>query len=312
MPESHHPSRHTAVPSPTPHLLERLLERLAVDTPDGRAELILVHGGAPLGDRRSSTDTSTETDTGTGDLRIEIRPLLGIDPVAELIGIRQPHGCRIVGVRASVTTRSADSSAERHGSMLHLLDADGTSVTQLIGHAPDQLRLGPDTVVRQGRLSDACRRILGLPTSPPPVDMVHFVIDAWLSIVLRTALISPGLRWPRVVELSLVHQLAAGPAPSESTNPAAMADALRDLAGSMDWHRYRAACVTLGGCPVSELSASDIAWMDTGMFSRWTHDSMPTTADLLDLLEPVLSPTAFDLLWATVALARHPAAPSCR
>ena len=84
-----------------------------------------------------------------------------------------------------------------------------------------------------------------------------------------------------------------------------MAVALLDVSITLDWHRYRSVCITLGGCPVSELTGPQIEWMDTGMFARWTHGSLPCTAELLDLLEPTLEPTAFDRLWATVSLARH-------
>jgi len=169
----------------------------------------------------------------------------------------------------------------------------------------DPIQLGPDVAIREGRIPDTCRRIFRLDTAAAPTDMTAFVIDAWLSLVLRSALMRPGLRWPEIEQLNLVHHLTATRAPASPTTPADLAHLTRTAAASLDWHRYRAACIALCGCPVSDLSPDAIEWMDTGMFARWSSASLPGTDELLDLLEPVLDPTAFDRLWATISLC-HP------
>lgn len=235
---------------------------------------------------------------------VESRPLLGPDPVAELIGLRADPSWDGVGLRAPASSRRVDTHTDAPCSLVHLLEPSGVSVTHLRITDEDTIELGPDSIVREGRIPDTCRRMFDLPTPAPPQDMSQFVLDAWLAQVLRAALLSPGLTWPDIVGLSFVHHLGVITDSDSTPSPASMARALLDSSITLDWHRYRTACVTLGGCPVSELTAAQIDWMDTGMFARWTHGSLPCTAELLDLLEPTLEPTAFDRLWATISLAR--------
>lgn len=235
---------------------------------------------------------------------IEFRPLLGPDPVAELIGHRADPSWDGVGVRAPASSRQVDTHTDAPCSLVHLLEPSGISVTHIRINEDDTIELGPDSIVREGRIPDACRRMFALPTAEPPADMSGFILDAWLAQVLRAALLSPGLTWPDIVRLSFVHHLGVIADTDATPSPASLAIALLDSSITLDWHRYRSACVMLGGCPVSELTAAQIDWMDTGMFSRWTHGSLPCTAELLDLLEPTLEPTAFDRLWATISLAR--------
>jgi hypothetical protein len=248
---------------------------------------------------------------GTG-FDVESRPLLGPDPVAELIGLRADRSWVGVGVRAPASSRRVGTHTDAPCSLVHLLEPSGISVTHLRITDDDTIELGPDAIVREGRIPDACRRMFNLPTPAPPQDMSEFVLDAWLAQVLRAALLSPGLTWPEIVRLSFVHHLGAIADSGFTPSPASMARALLDSSITLDWHRYRSACVMLGGCPVSELTAPQIDWMDTGMFARWTHGSLPCTSELLDLLEPTLEPTAFDRLWATISLARPNPGPSGR
>jgi hypothetical protein len=255
---------------------------------------------------------------------IEIRHLRGLDPVAEMIGIEASTSWRVIGVRAPASSRRF-ADADTPGStdtradpvpceFIHLLDRSGTSITELSIDGAETVRLGPDRSIREGRIADACRRVFGLPTAPPPA-MATFIVDAWLTLVLRQSLITPGLRWVDLVRLDFVAQLAAERTPSPSSGPqtpSELARALGDVATTLDWARYRDACIALGGCPISDLSPTEISWMDTGMFARWAHSALPSTSELLDLLEATIDPGAHDRLWATVSLAqrRSPTPPS--
>ena len=250
--------------------------------------------------------------TASVDVHIEWRPLLGPDPVAELIGLRADPSWEVVGVRAPAVSRRVDTPTDSPCTLLHLLEPSGISVTRLHVAGDAALEIGPDSTLREGRIPDACRRMFSLPTAEPPQDMSQFVLDAWLAQVLRAALLSPGLTWSEIVGLSFSHHLGAIDEVHTTPSAASMAIALLDSSISLDWHRYRSACVMLGGCPVSELTAAQIDWMDTGMFARWTHGSLPGTAEMLDLLEPTLEPAAFDRLWATISLARPDAGRSGR
>ncbi len=307
---SQHPQRSA---SPTrAHPLERLLWQLQSmdDTWLDHPELLIVHGPTDL-----VTAPEIETRSGSSERSvIEIRPLLGIDPVAEMIGIEPAESWQFVGVRAAaVSRRLFDGQAPQKNptdaneapcAFIHLIDRQGTSLTELSVAGSESIRLGPDRILREGRIADACRRVFALPTAPAP-DMAEFVIDAWLTLVLRSALVTPGLDWSDVVRLSLVHHLSttrSSSAISASMSPAELARALHDSAASLNWTRYRDACIALGGCPVSDLTPNEINWMDTGMFARWAHSALPRACELLELLEPTLDPVAHDRLWATVSL----------
>lgn len=237
---------------------------------------------------------------------IERHPLTEPDPIASLIGVRADPSWVIIGVTAGavIRTRPPEDETSPCG-LVHLLHRSGVSMTTIERHAAQPIRLAPDTTIRDGRIPDVCRRIFGLNTALAPADMTTFVLDAWLSLVLRSALMRPGLRWPEIEQLNLVHHLAGIPAPASPSTPASLAELTRTAAASLDWNRYRSACIALGGCPVSDLPPDAIEWMDAGMFARWSSASLPDTAELLDLLEPVLDPTAFDRLWATISLC-HP------
>lgn len=299
-------------PTGDPHPLERLLLHLggSRDPQQDHPELLIVHG-------RSTSAADAHRDRGEPSA-IEIRPLRSEDPVAELIGIEAADTWQVIGVRApAMAHRVVDPDTDRRSplgmamrdtqrscSFVHLIDRRGTSITELSIPGAESIRLGPDRTVRDGRIADACRRVFALPTAPPP-EMTAFVIDAWLTLALRAALRSPGLEWADVVALSCVEHLGVHGArtlPGNPPSPAELARALRAISTSLDWGRYRDACIALGGCPVSELTGAEIAWMDTGMFARWAHGALPGTAELLDLLEPTLDPVAHDRLWATVSL----------
>ena len=247
-----------------------------------------------------------DPDHPTSQHRIERRTLTDPDPVVSLIGVRAEPTWRIAGV---ITTASAQAGAADRApspcTLLHLQHRHGDSMT-IIGR-PDAapITLEPDSRPRDGRIPDACRRIFGLSTSPAPTDMTAFVLDAWLTLILRAALLQPGLGWAEIEQLNFAHRLIGrGPSAATST-PALLAERTREAAAALDWGRYRLACTALGGCPVSDLTPEAIDWMDTGMFARWSTASLPDTGELLDLLEPVVEPHAFDRLWATISLS-HP------
>ena len=306
---SHHPR---IDPCADEQLLELALDQLQSLHTDEihHPEFLIVHGPAHLGADAGSIHG------------VERRPLLGIDPVAELIGIEPARDWHAIGVRAPARghrrshpdTPNEDFPAVTMScSLVHLIDRRGTSITVLSVEGSESIRLGPDRTLREGRIADACRRVFALPTAPA-TDMTAFIVDAWLTLVLRSALLTPGLGWDQVVRLSFSHQMTTDAQSMPATiTPADLARTLHTTAAGLDWGRYREVCIALGGCPVSELTAEEIRWMDTGMFARWAHSALPSTTELLDLLEPTLDPLAHDRLWATVSLTERPPSgpPSC-
>ena len=101
----------------------------------------------------------------------------------------------------------------------------------------------------------------------------------------------------------LVHIVALHPACNsidEAATPTAIAQATQALGHSLDWERFRRVITAVGGFPFGDSGKKTAAWMDTGMFSRWAMDSLPSRSDAFDLLDAALGPATFDRLWATI------------
>jgi hypothetical protein len=247
--------------------------------------------------------------------RLELVELRGPDPVLELVGRAIPSNWIAVGLRAGAHARRGDDPATAHsGNVVHIVHRDGTAVTVLSFPSVDRLILGPDTEIRDGRVPDACRRLLGLPTAPPPPSMTAFVVDSWLAVCAKTATLSPGLTWPEVVSL---HPATAdgmtSPMPprterlrpgtgAEVPTPADIAAATERLGASLGWERFHAACLASRFTPCPNLSTDAAAWMDAGMFARWVQGELPSRELVLDVLDAVLQPGASDRVWATLGL----------
>lgn len=232
------------------------------------------------------------------------------DPVTALLGRSSPEAFWAVGLVTSALTRPLDAADTADGAtFVHLVDRRGVSVSVL--GTPDGRTGtdGPTAEPVQGRAADACRRMLDLPTAPPPPDMTAHVVDLWLARTTRAALEQPCLDWPSVVRHNPAHDLAPGTA---VPTPAAIARHTVAFGEQLDWERYRQRCVEAGTTPFGELDGAVAAWMDAGMFARWLlGESMPW-AGHLDLLEGLLSSGAADRLRAAVALCPPPPWPPGR
>lgn len=235
--------------------------------------------------------------TFEGDVVVTARDLDGSDPVPTMYGWTPPDHVTAVSFCAPATvTRSTSADLPEDHTVTHVLLRNGFAVTML--RTEDSIRwFGPTSTAQQGRVPDLCRRALRLPTPPPTESMTNFVICAWLEVVVRHALDRPDLGWDDLVELHPAH--ASVPSPM---TPASLANATAMLGNALDWERFRVVISAVGGFPFGE-HAMDIAkWMDSGMFSRWAIDSLPTRAETIDMLESVLGPNTFDRLWATLCM----------
>ena len=287
-----HPTRTEPVGStcPPPDWLDRVADALhELGGPDGPRPLLV--GAIDLG----------PPDHG---IRFQLIALDGPDPVAAMIGLEAPSHVRAAGIvsgcRAYVP--GVDSLEASRGVFIHLVDRSGTSVTRSTHPAGGLLRLGPTTDMGEGRVADACRRMLGLPTAPPPSDMSSFVVDAWLALVVDAALDDPRLSWAAAVGLHPGR-------PRRGANPGEVAAATRRFGDELDWDRFRRACAADGPPPCVPLDAAAATWMDAGMFARWLVGEMPPWESTLDLLDGILAPSVSDRLRAAVSLCPSPSWP---
>jgi hypothetical protein len=226
---------------------------------------------------------------------VERFPLDDDDPVPSLLGRTVKHEIVAVGICAPATAASkSDASLDTDQTVVHVVHRNGIAIT-VLSHPAGVRTFGPTTEPQRGRVPDACRRILGLATSPPTDSMTDFVISAWLEVIVRQALRTPELSWSDIVTLHPACNTV-----NEAPTPAIVAQATHDLGGALDWERFRKVIATVGGFPFGDSAKETAAWMDAGMFSRWAMDSLPSRSDAFDLLEAVLGPATFDRLWATI------------
>ena len=296
----HRPTTHAHLP-PVPLdaddrlvAIARALHDIAVDDP-GPTDLVGIVDLASIG---------VVPEPGGRPDHLVLTTLDDPDPVASLLGRSSPDAFWAVGLVTGATARPLDGApGADDATFVHLVDRRGVSVGVLSTQGARARTEGPTPEPARGRAADACRRMLGLPTAPPPPDMTAHVVDLWLARTTRAALDQPGLDWPAVVRHNPAHDLAPGTA---VPTPAAIARHTVAFGDQLDWERYRQRCVDAGTTPFGELDGSVARWMDAGMFARWLlGESMPWSGHL-DLLEGLLSPGAADRLRAAVALCPTP------
>ncbi len=210
------------------------------------------------------------------DLVLGLKPLeVGLHPFGELAGFSAPPAWSMVGLRVRGTAHHLDGDrrAERTSTtyLLHrsgeersLLRTDHT-VTPLAGRA-------------EGTLPDLCRRVLGLPTDPPPGTTALLWTVAWLDRILE-AWGDPDRRsnlcasWSQLACLHPAVVGAAGPDPSQ------LVALGRAHTEAWPWARLRAAPHALH-LPDGHLPPDITGWMDDGFYARWALGAFPTPATL--------------------------------
>ena len=232
------------------------------------------------------------------DGTITTDPLRGRDPVDALCGRRAPDDVAMVGLAAPAEVTRGPFASARCGVVAHLVTRGGISVTAVRADDGERRCFGPDVEPQTGRVPDACRRMLGLPTPPPSSSMTTFVFGAWLAVLDgRDRSADDVLDWSQIVGLH----------PVASTLPAAptaaqLAAATRELGESMDWDRFRCVIAAVGGFPFGPDGAAMARWSDAGMFSRWAVDELPRPDAALARIADLVSADALDRLWATAHL----------
>ena len=204
---------------------------------------------------------------------INVKPLDGsVHPFTVLAGFCAPAGWQAVGVRARGQARHLDRPAA---------PAAPTAITFLVdrrGQEASLLRL--DDIVTEldgpaeGTIPDLCRRVLGLPTPPPPASVQVLWSSVWLDRVLQ--------RWcqphrRRDLVASWAHVAALHPAVGHATEldlrrlaePATVVALARAHSHQSSWAVLRGH-PDLVPLPDGPLDAAVAAWMDDGFFARWS------------------------------------------
>ena len=252
----HRGPAHTFLPS-----LARLVDEATVDDPDH----VMVRVEGPIDD---------EVDLG-------LRPMdPGSHPFEVLAGFEAPEAWTVFGVRAVGRARHLDQPhrAPRRVATTYLVDRHGRDASLLRIEDEVEEPPGPAT----GTVPDLCRRVLGLPTPPPPrttavlwtAVWLHRILERWAQPTARRELLTS---WAQVAAL---HPAVGAPAPPDLLvldDPAALASLARAHAATTTWEQLRHARDPLP-LPDGPLPPDIAAWMDDGFFARWTIGAHPPIA----------------------------------
>jgi hypothetical protein len=201
-----------------------------------------------------------------GEVELAIKPLDSPDVVRALAGFRAPAAWAAFAVVAPATARRVDGGGPQPVVIGALAARDGFTTSALAGLDPP----GADGTGRddgEGRVLDACRRVLELTTAPPTHGPEWWAAMHWVDAILRAVLaadIGAVPTWSRLRRLDAGGPYACRP-----------------------WSALRRACA-IGRVRIPDLDRAGARWMDDGMFSREALSAYPAltqiVADLRELL----------------------------
>lgn len=158
---------------------------------------------------------------------------------------------------------------DRHGHEVGLTRFEDSSDRDLCTNGPFE-----------GRMVDACHRVLGLATAPPTSEPAELWAVIWLCNVVDAARRTGPPDWPDVARL---HPAMAAP----GAGAADLVEVGTAFGRAWTWERLRSS-VAEGTIRFDALAPSAAAWMDDGMFARWSLHRLPVVAEMLEPLEQAL------------------------
>lgn len=203
-----------------------------------------------------------------------------LHPENALLGFTLPLQFDALTVIAPSVLTSARAPRHRAGSLAVRMERSGETETQ-IAYADGSVSHAD---APQGWLVDACRRALGLATSPaaaPPSDLAAVL---WLDR-LMTTLVREPLDWATAAALAPI------PARWRTADPTQVGIMLARNLPSWPAMRRAMACGEPG--PV-QLPRPWARWMDDGMFARWCLGSFPDLDALRADVEFLAPPSVAD------------------
>jgi hypothetical protein len=229
-------------------------------------------------------------------LEVSLRPLDPVDPVASLYGFTCPGEWVAFGLLTRGRARSIDAPDPQPEPVTVglLVSRSGEQVT-LLRRAGAEAEVQPG-LLSEGRVPDACRRVLGLATPPPTEWAGRLWALMWVESLLVESLAEPGsLGWLDACRAHpAVSHILGLDASVISELPHRFIEMVEIISRQFGWERLRALAVD-GHLAGFGIPTEHAAWMDDGMFSREVLGSFPPMAELLADLEPV---TTGDILAA--------------
>lgn len=277
---------HTGTPSELP-AIATLVDGLAVEEPGHLLVHVLDEPGPDLALGTKALDPATHP----------FMVLAGFSAPADwsAFGLRVQGRVRFLGEperppEASCTTFLVDRLG-REASLLR----QGHTVVELPGPA-------------DGTIPDLCRRVLGLPTAPPPAPTTRPLwITIWLDRILaawsdpcRRREITAG--WGHLAALHPALDSPAARPASPAAEPAALIALARAHTERWSWAQLRAEPATVR-LPDGALPPDVTSWMDDGFYARWALGAFPRPEDLVaDVLSLLDEPLRTQLRATLVAL----------
>jgi hypothetical protein len=309
------PTPRPAAPTPDRERLRALVEVLgALDCPPGApATVVRVVDEHP-------GDADGELELGL----LTLEP--GDHPLAFLAGFEAPPSWWAIGVVCRGRARTVDvPTAEpvpvRVAQLVARCGSWASCWSPATGAgdaAPpaDGTASGGDDSAPTGRVDDALRRSLGLPTPPPPASTAPLWATQWLDALVVDAVgPAPARRTRRRRPLAAL--LGAHPAVTAfdldpaQLGVASLVAAGERLASLRSWTGLRQACAD-GRWYDPEVPADIAGWLDDGAFARWVLGAYPDLGQLRATLGDLLAPSALSVIDDALAvwgLAVGPAAP---
>ena len=257
--------------------------------------------------------------TGADGFDLGVKPLDGLHPTDVLLGTTAPADWHAVGMAthgwAYHVAERGDPARRRH--RVHVVTLLSRSGEHAHRTRADDEELG-DALAGEppsGEQVDLLRRVLGMPTDPPPCSPSTYWSIEWLSALVGTD--QPVETLADAVALHPVtHLLRRG----TGITDADLVDVLTAFHRVLTWGRMRE-LASLDRFSVPDLAPEDAAWLDDGAFARFllnrcpplqllrsrlgAHLSMDVADEVLDLLDDLGVP---DATWPDLARRPRPAA----